>query len=249
MMNFLVLSDNKTLLERFDELLLVKDLYELYNWDFACSKSNTALQESDILLTEELMTVDVKSEWKELSENYDIIFSLHCKQLFPAELVQAVKCINVHPGLNPYNRGWYPQVFSILNKKKCGATIHEIDEQLDHGPIIAQKEVVIEKWDTSLSAYDKILEAEMELLQEHLAKIIEGDYKTQHPKEEGNVNLKKDFNALREIDLKKQVTFDEAIDFLRAMSHGEYKNAWFRDAASGKKVYVSIDLKTEEEKT
>ncbi|MBL0309831.1 MAG: dTDP-4-amino-4,6-dideoxyglucose formyltransferase [Bacteroidetes bacterium] len=189
----------------------------------------------------------MKSEWKELAETYDLIFSLHCKQLFPAELVGSVKCINVHPGLNPFNRGWYPQVFSILNKKKSGATIHEIDEQLDHGPIIAQKEVVIEKWDTSLSAYNKILNAEVDLLNENLEKIIEGNYTPFRPKEEGNVNLKKDFNALREIDLNKQVSMEEAIDYLRAMSHGEYKNAWFLDPTSGKKVYVSIDLETQEE--
>jgi len=244
-MNFLVISDNQILLERFDELLLKKDLYELYEWDFACSKSNIALQEAGILLTEELMTVDVKSDVETLSETYDIIFSLHCKQLFPAELVETVRCVNIHPGLNPYNRGWYPQVFSILNKMKAGATIHEIDAQLDHGPIIAQKEVAIEKWDTSLSAYNKIVDAEIELLEEHLEEIIEGSYTPMKPKEEGNVNLKKDFNALLEIDLKKQVTFDEAIDYFRAMSHGEYKNAWFFDPATGKKVYVSIDLKTE----
>ncbi|MBL0309830.1 MAG: hypothetical protein IPP77_09205 [Bacteroidetes bacterium] len=57
-MNFLIISDNQILLERFDELLLTKDLYDLYRWDFACSKSNIALQEAGIILTEELMMVD-----------------------------------------------------------------------------------------------------------------------------------------------------------------------------------------------
>lgn len=246
-MNILVISDNQYLLERFDELLLTKDLYNLYQWDFACSATNIALQESDILLTEELMIVDVKKEWQELANNYDLIFSLHCKQMFPPELVESVKCINIHPGYNPYNRGWYPQVFSILNKKKSGATIHEIDKELDHGPIITQKEVIIEKWDTSLSAYDKIIETELELLEEHLENIIVGNYSTFKPDEEGNLNLKKDFNTLCEIDLKKSVTFDEAIDFFRAMTHGTYKNAWFHDPKTGKRVYVSIDFKTEDE--
>ena len=245
-MNILVISDNQYLLERFDELLLTKDLYNLYQWDFACSASNKALQESGILLTDELMTVDVKKEWETLSDNYDLIFSLHCKQLFPAELVEAVKCINIHPGFNPYNRGWYPQVFSILNKKKAGATIHEIDNELDHGPIIAQKEVTINKWDTSLSAYNKILEAELELLDEYLEKIISGNYTTQIPSEEGNLNLKKDFNTLTKIDLSKVVSFNDAIDFLRAMTHGSYNNAWFIDPESGKKIFVSINLKTED---
>ena len=81
--------------------------------------------------------------------NY-LIISLHCKQLFPKGLISTVKCINVHPGLNPHNRGWYPQVFSIINKRPLGATIHEIDEELDHGDVIAQKEVPVFSWDILL---------------------------------------------------------------------------------------------------
>lgn len=48
---------------------------------------------------------------------YDLFFSMHCKQIFPNELVLNHRCINIHPGYNPYNRGWYPHVFSIINEK------------------------------------------------------------------------------------------------------------------------------------
>ena len=43
----------------------------------------------------------------------------------------------------------FQQVFSILNKLPVGVTIHEMDEQLDHGIIIVQKEINIFSWETS----------------------------------------------------------------------------------------------------
>ena len=70
--------------------------------------------------------------------------------------------------LTPHNRGWFPQVFSLINGKPCGVTIHEIDEKLDHGDIIVQKEVVAEPWDTSLDVYNKILNTEVELIEKYM---------------------------------------------------------------------------------
>lgn len=237
----IVISDNLALVNAFHNLT---SSFKSAEVTYFCSPQNILLL-NDATLSVKTSSVNIKTDWHQL--NCDLIFSLHCKQFFPAELVRKIPCINVHPGLNPYNRGWFPQVFSILNGMKAGATIHEIDEQLDHGAIIAQKEIIIEKWDTSLTAYNKIQAAEIELLKENLPSILEGNYKSNHAKEEGNVNLKKDFNALCVIDLEKQVTMNEAIDYLRAMTHGHYKNAYFIDKETEKKVFVSIDLKPESE--
>lgn len=240
-MNILILSDNKFLIEKFAQLVLKKNLSSDFLFDFACSPVNQSLL-NDSSLTVKLNCIAVKNDSEQLIEKYDLIFSLHCKQLFPAELVKKVRCVNVHPGYNPYNRGWFPQVFSILNQLPFGATIHEIDEQLDHGAIIAQKKVVGEIWETSLDIYNKILQAEIELLEEYLPAILNNSYQTIAPKEEGNLNLKKDFNALCKLDLNETLTMGEAIDRLRALTHGEYKNAWFAHPETGEKIYVSINL-------
>lgn len=239
--NILIVSDNQVLIEAFHKLTLgLQGITVTYT----CSPQNTALL-SNKNLPVNITALNVKNNWEQL--HYNLIFSLHCKQLFPDGLVKKIKCINLHPGFNPYNRGWFPQVFSILNGLKAGATIHEIDEHLDHGAIIAQRQVTIEKYDTSLSAYLKIQDAEVELLKEHLHSILTNQYATQQPAEEGNVNLKKDFNALCHLDLGKTVTMEEAIDYLRAMTHGEYKNAFFIDKNTGKKVFVSINLEEEKQ--
>ncbi len=46
-------------------------------------------------------------------------------------------CVNDR--VSTHNRGWFPQAFSIIDGQKVGVTIHEIDDQLNHGPIIAQQ--------------------------------------------------------------------------------------------------------------
>jgi len=177
-----------------------------------------------------------------ISPNYNLIISAHCKKIFPSKLVNSFRCINLHPGLNPYNRGWFPQVFSILNKLPIGATIHEIDEKLDHGPIIFQEEIKIESTDTSFSLYNKVIKKEIELFENNFSKIINNNYTTIIPKDQGNLNLKKDFDDLCEIDLNNIDSFENHLNLLRALTFSKYKNAYFIDKL-GNKIYVNIDLK------
>jgi methionyl-tRNA formyltransferase len=234
--NILVVSDNGFLIKAFNKLI---SKFQEVQVTYTCSPQNTALL-NDTTLPVAISAISVKTEWQQL--NYDLIFSLHCKQLFPAGLVNKIKCINVHPGFNPYNRGWFPQVFSILNGYKAGATIHEIDEQLDHGAIIAQREITIEAFDTSLTAYEKIQQCEVQLLHENLNGILSNTYTTSKPVEEGNINLKKDFNELTRLNLDEPLTMGQAINRLRALTHGEYKNAWFTDPSTGERIYISVTL-------
>jgi len=234
-----IISDNPFLIRAFHKACADKNIQ--LPVAYYCSPVNKALL-NDTTMPVVVKAIDIKKDWAQIVDKDTIVFSLHCKQLFPAELVRSVKCINVHPGFNPYNRGWYPQVFSILNKEKVGATIHEIDEELDHGPIICRREVGIDAWDTSLDVYNKIQLAEEVLLQEWLEKILANSYTAFLPETEGNVNYKKDFNDLRQVDPDRKMTLREAIDYFRAMTHGEFNNLYFVDNLTGEKVYVRIKL-------
>jgi methionyl-tRNA formyltransferase len=241
MKRILVLSDNLYLVEKFIAIYLAKG-FSKEQITIAFSPNGSPLKEIQIIGGLIPVALNVKTEFAKVIENYELVFSIHSKQIFPAELVQKVRCINVHPGLNPYNRGWFPQVFSILNKLPLGATIHEIDEELDHGKIIVQKEVPVYANDTSLTAYNRVQEAEVVLLEMYLDSIIGGEYESKPMPEKGNLNLKSDFNKLCGLDLAKTQTIGETIDLLRALTHGDYKNAWFIDEKTGNKIFVSIDL-------
>src|SRR5579862_5054037 len=149
-MNTLILTDNPQALELARELDVIHGGIDIFQ-----SPSGTL---SDV------PRINVRTQLAQITQNYDLVISIHSKQLFPLELISRVRCVNVHPGFNPFNRGWFPQIFSIINGMKAGATIHEIDEQLDHGLIVAQREYNIKSWDTSGSAYANIMKIERDLL-------------------------------------------------------------------------------------
>lgn len=180
----------------------------------------------------------------QLISEFDLIFSIHCKQMFPNELVDKVKCINIHPGYNPINRGWYPQVFAIINNTDIGATIHEMDKELDNGLIIAREKIEKYADDTSLSLYNRVVKLEIELLKKYIEEILKGSYNTKSPEFMGRLYLKKDFNLLKEIDLSQKSTYGEVINHLRALTHGDYKNAYFY-SENNDKVYISVNLSVE----
>ena len=188
-------------------------------------------------------SLNVKENAKAIVSQFDLVVSYHCRQLFPKGVVTQVRCINIHPGYNPYNRGWYPGVFSIANGLPAGATIHEIDEKIDNGPIIAQKQIKILPEDTSGTVYPKIIQAEYELLEEWFMPMLTGEYKTFSPQEAGNLNYKKDYYELQELDLEELLTTKQVIDRLRALTHPPYQNAYYVDEKTGDKVYVSVELK------
>jgi methionyl-tRNA formyltransferase len=234
----LIVSDNHFLVRSFK--MLVRELHlPEEHFQYCCTSGKMELE------SEDLRKVDIKKEYRKVIDNFDLVISLHCKQIFPRELVNEIKCVNVHPGLNPFNRGWYPQVFSIINKLPIGATIHEMDELIDHGKIIAQQQVPVNSWDTSLDVYNRVLEAEIELLRKNLSRILEDNYIPTSPQQEGNYNSIDDFNRLLEIDLNKKKLTSELIDELRALTHGEFRNAYFIDPTTGKKVFVKLKLDPE----
>lgn len=238
----LVISDNSFLCNEFNKI--VENVsYQASKFDFAISPFSNS---TDFDLEVKIYDLRNNTDVHEIISNYDLVFSIHCKQIFPPLLVDAIKCINIHPGYNPINRGWYPQVFSIIHDLPIGATIHEIDNQLDHGPIIDRSLVEKFDYDTSETLYNRILEKEIQLLNENLKNILDNNYAVFLPEESGNLFLKKNFNDLLEIDLNATCTAGELIDRLRALSHGNYNNAYFFDRKTGEKIFVGINLKKDE---
>ena len=240
-MKVCVITDNLYLYERFIDLLDRKP--QNADFDFFYSKWNRAFKET-FGENGSIRPIKLVEQEDDFFNAYDLFISLHCKQLFPDKMVTKYTCINVHPGLNPYNRGWFPQVFSILNHLPVGVTIHKMDTELDHGPIIIQRQLKLGAEETSKDVYDRILATEMELMEEYLEDILNDDYTLTPMLGEGNINYKEDFEALCEIDRDKTATFGEVIDFLRAMTHQPHKNAYFYDD-DGKKIYVGVQLEKE----
>ncbi|WP_299626092.1 dTDP-4-amino-4,6-dideoxyglucose formyltransferase [uncultured Tenacibaculum sp.] len=239
----LIITDNREITEKFiKEVLPVVE--EDVEFEFACSPT------SDINVIEDFYfrNINLKNDQivEELIAAKDLIISLHCKQLFPVKLISNIKCINVHPGYNPINRGWFPQVFAIVNNIDIGATIHEIDEKLDNGNIISRSKVEKYCYDTSSSLYERVINEELRLLKESINSIVNNNYKAFKPEGSGNLYLKRDFQELCKLNLDEKCTMGEAINKLRALTHGDYKNAYYFDKA-GNKIFVSLNIELKKE--
>lgn len=240
----LIIADNKPVLDRLVPFFLKKQSgYTAL--DIRFSPGNVEL-ELEYRNSNQIRPLDIRQDWQQVAANYDIVFSVHCQQIFPAGLVEAVRCVNLHPGYNPYNRGCYPQVFSLLNKMPAGCTLHLMDSEIDHGPVLVQERIQVHAWDTSQSLYQRIVDAETRLFVENFDAIVSDRLPATAAAGDGNLNLKKDFNALCRIDLNAPTTFGAAIDRFRALTHGEHKNCYFLDE-NGRKIYLRIELLPDQE--
>ena len=88
------------------------------------------------------------------------------------------KIINIHPALLPAFAGLYGEnVHKAVLEYGCkvsGCTVHFVDEEVDHGPIIIQKCVEVRENDTVETLAQRILEKEHESLVEAIKLISEG---------------------------------------------------------------------------
>lgn len=85
------------------------------------------------------------------------------------------KTLNVHPSLLPKLRGPAPIQGAIINEERTGVSIMRLDEKMDHGPLLAQKEISIEPWpERYTTVEEKLGQAGGELLAEILPSWING---------------------------------------------------------------------------
>ncbi|HIE65552.1 MAG: phosphoribosylglycinamide formyltransferase [Nitrospira sp.] len=77
------------------------------------------------------------------------------------------RIMNVHPSLLPAFPGLHAQRQALSHGVKVsGCTIHFVDEEMDHGPIIAQAAVPVRENDTEDSLSERILREEHRLFPE-----------------------------------------------------------------------------------
>jgi len=84
------------------------------------------------------------------SSSFDFFLVASYGKIIPQEILDLPKIgtLNIHPSLLPKYRGATPLESTIVaGDKKTGVTIIVLDELMDHGPILAQKEISLANWD------------------------------------------------------------------------------------------------------
>jgi len=88
------------------------------------------------------------------------------------------RIINIHPSLLPAFKGTHGIKDAFESGARVtGVTVHFVDEELDHGPIILQEEVKIDANDTLKSLEDKIHKVEHRLYPKAIKLFVEGKLK------------------------------------------------------------------------
>jgi methionyl-tRNA formyltransferase len=133
----------------------------------------------------------------------DMIISYNYKYIISKEIIDCVKgkAVNLHISLLPYNRGYHPNVWSFLEDTPKGVTIHYIDEGIDTGDIIVQKEVFIDEDKETLKSSYEILHKEIQaLFKENWVKIRNNELT---PKPQGGVHFKREITKYMEFIREK----------------------------------------------
>ncbi len=107
----------------------------------------------------------------------DVIVVIAFGQILPKEILDMTRygCVNVHASLLPKYRGAAPIQWAVIEGEKAsGVTIMQMDEGLDTGDILAQKEIVLEEKETGGSLHDKLAVLGAGLLTDTLEDIESG---------------------------------------------------------------------------
>ena len=208
-----------------------------------------SLAESQIFYGPELREPAVVKKISELSPDIglSILFDYILKDEFIGLFPKGI--INLHPAYLPYNRGQYPNVWSIVEQTPAGATLHYVDAGIDTGEIIARTRVSVEPIDTGESLYHKLENASIELFKKTWPLIQAGHASPIAPeKESGTYHRTKDTETIDCIELDRMYRARDLINIIRARTFPPYHGAYVLDG--DRKVYLRLQLfyETEEKR-
>lgn len=139
-------------------------------------------------------------------------------KIIPPEILNLPKhgILNIHPSLLPRYRGPTPVPTAILNdEKETGVSIIKMDEEIDHGPIVAQFKEEIGPKETADDLLKRLFSAGAEVLKTILPAYLEGriePLEQNHLKATYTQKFKRDDGK---IDWKRPADYNER--FIRAM--------------------------------
>lgn len=161
----------------------------------------------DVLQPERLDSA-FHSELQSPGHTLDVCVVVDYGKILPQELLAIPHrgFLNVHPSLLPRLRGPSPIRSAILNDEKTtGVSIIVVDEEMDHGPVVAQKRITVPNWPPHLAELEEILVREGgRLLAQILPQWVAGEidaheqnhdiatYSKKIEKEDGLLNLADD---------------------------------------------------------
>lgn len=147
----------------------------------------------------------IREDYQEIIDlKPDLIVTCAYGQIIPKELIELPKygCINIHASLLPEYRGGAPIHHAVMDgKDKTGITIMYMNEKMDEGDILYQKDIDILDTDNTSTMFNKLSILGSEMIRDFIPRLIDGDIT---PIKQDNSKATYAYNISKE---------DEKIDF------------------------------------
>ncbi len=193
---------------------------------------------------EKLKDEAFQNEIKKLNPDLGIVVAYG--KIIPQSIIDIPKhgTLNVHASLLPKLRGASPIETAVLtDERKTGVTIMVVDSEMDHGPIVASEEVVMEPWPPEAATLGKVLVASgAKLLIESIPGWIEGTLKAKEQDHSKATYTKKIEKTDGELDLSA----DPYQNFLKIQAYHDWPGTFFFVEKAGKKIRVLVKKATYE---
>lgn len=112
-----------------------------------------------------------------LDRRIDAVVSAGFMRILGPDIVRAFegRCLNIHPALLPAFPGANAVPDALAwGVKVTGATVHLLDEEVDHGPIVLQEPVPVADEDDERTLHARIQEAEHRIYKRAVRALVEG---------------------------------------------------------------------------
>jgi len=175
-----------------------------------------------VLQPTNLKSKEFQQELKDLNANLQVVVAF---RMLPKGVWQMPKygTFNLHASLLPEYRGAAPINWAIINgENKTGVTTFFIDEKIDTGEIILQKECEIIKNETAGELHDKLMYLGSKLVTKTIKKVKDNKIKTKPQPNREHKHAPKIFKETCKIDWRD--TLDNIHNKVRGLS--PYPVAW-----------------------
>lgn len=172
--------------------------------------------------------------------NCDVFVVIAYGKIIPESIlnIPKYKCLNIHGSLLPKFRGSCPIETAILNDESVtGVTIIHMDGEMDHGPIVAKKEVTVTPWPPQADVLGKaIVNTGNELLISILPNWVAGNIK-EVEQDHSQASFTK---MIQKEDGLIDLSSDPYKNYLKIQAYHGWPSAFFFTEENGVKTRIKI---------
>jgi methionyl-tRNA formyltransferase len=153
-------------------------------------------------------------------------FSIHYPKIFKKEFIEKYeKIYNLHPSFLPWGKGRHTCFWALWHNEPAGATIHEIVEGLDKGPIVMQEIVSKIGVKNGYELYKKVEKVQQKLYKKCLINLIENiELSTKPQSVGGSYHREKEIYELKNKEFWEKLPYSERIKLYDCLDFPGYKN-------------------------